>query len=154
MDEKLLNRGVAGRTVGPGSGFETIGLCSRAVDIPEGLSEHDLVQLSPTEIEARIKKIGPAIGYAGMIKMAAGAGDTPPNTQFHAAKFLIERTDTLDEKDRAQQGAWGLDSMTIEQLRRTSDELQRQLDSLPPPDIDARVMDAEVVAGDAEKTPV
>lgn len=127
MHEKLIERGVNGEAVGEGTGFLPVGARVRTVDLPAGLSERDLIKLSSGEIDQIIQQAGPVVGYAAMIRLAAGAGGTPPATQFHAAKFLIERAAALEEQKRSMTGAArGLQNLTNEQLQALVESLEKE----------------------------
>lgn len=89
-------------------GFEDH-LTKRSISLPKGLSEQDLIKLKPSEIDQLIRQAGPVLGYASMIKLATGGCDTPPNIQFHAAKFLIERAKELETEAKSkneERGGW------------------------------------------------
>ncbi len=84
-------------------------LGSRCVRLPPGLTEADLARLTVQEIDAVIRQAGPVIGYASLIKLASGGAGTPPQTQFHAAKFLVEQSAALQAV--ADKQAKGLDKL-------------------------------------------
>lgn len=97
MHEKLLGKPAGGTEIEP------LGdpLMSRCVRLPAGLTEADLARLTAREIDLVIRRAGPVVGYASMIKLASGGAGTPPQTQFHAAKFLVEQAAALDAAAKA-----------------------------------------------------
>lgn len=90
MDEKLLETG----------DIEIIPRGGRVLEIPAGLTEHDLLHLPVDEVQRRLKESGAAFGMAVMVKLAAGHGKTPSGVQFASAKFLIEQGITEIDKDK------------------------------------------------------
>lgn len=144
MDEKCLTKpGVNGQPTGEGTGFMPMSSRGRLVDLPEGLTEHDLIHLSAQEITDRIMRAGPAVAYPALFRLAAGAGGVPPATQFHAARFLVEHSQELDQARRAALGN-ALGSMTETQLIAMRDEIIAREKTLPSAD---EILEAEEVEG-------
>lgn len=121
MNPKLLGAGE-----NDNGGFVPRGTLTRVVDVPEGLAVQDLARLSPDEIDQIIRRAGPAVGYAALIKLAAGAGGVPPQVQCAAAGKLIERAAAL-EAAAQDQGAAGL-AGTLRTL--STDQLQAAIESM------------------------
>lgn len=101
MNEKLINSPL---TAVEGAGFLPRGALTRTVKIPARLTEEHLIAMAAPEIEALLAVEGKAVGIAAMVKLAAGIGETPPGTQFAAAKFLIERDDLRQEAAQNRAG--------------------------------------------------
>lgn len=120
MHEKLINSEGNALTEPEFRGPEG----TRTVRLPAGLSEQELARLTPDEIDLLVRQAGPVVGYASLMKLAAGVAGTPANTQFHAAKLLVERAAELDAAAKADRG-------TVDALRNLShDQLQRLIASL------------------------
>lgn len=110
---------------------------SRIVRLPVGLTEQEMINLKPAEIDQLIRQAGPIVGYAAMFKLAGGGADTPPSIQYHAAKFLVERAGDLESEARQDGRTRGLENLTPEQLDALINDLERGGAHLSPPPDDA-----------------
>lgn len=72
----------------------------REVLLPVGLSLAELQSLSSSDIDDKIKQQGAGIGYAGILKLAAGHGKTPAGTQLNACAFLLNRAAELADREK------------------------------------------------------
>lgn len=89
----------------------------RTVKIPDYLTEENLATLPAEQVMELIRANGAALGLTAMIKLAAGIGGTPPNTQYNAAKFLIEAGALVAEAEKNRDSLpEGLRSLPREQL--------------------------------------
>lgn len=117
MNEKLLeNPGLDDLLAPPDSAKPDY--TGRTLQLPPGLTLTDLEKMTPEQLNKKIQEVGPAVGYAALLKMAAGLGGVAAGVQFHAAKFMAEVGETL--KDKAEDKASNGD--LIKGLKR--DELQ------------------------------
>lgn len=112
---------------------------TRVVRLPEGLTEQDLIKLSPAEIDQIIRQAGPVIGYASMINLAAGGAGTPPAIQFHAAKFLVERAAELEKEAQKDAGKEGLGKLTEAELNALIKHLEQSGVTLEPPKLNEEI---------------
>lgn len=99
----------------------------RAVTLPAGLTLLELQNLPASEIDEKIKAQAAGIGYAGMLKLAAGHGKTPAGTQFHACAFLLNRAAELEREAKEDTNLSArLRSLPREQLVELIDSYERK----------------------------
>ncbi len=134
MHEKMLENGKA--VVKPG--FEERNT-TRTVLLPTGLTEQDLVQLSPAEIDQIIRQAGPAVGYASMFKLASGSCGVKETVQYHAAKFLVERAAELEKEAQKDADKEGLGKLTAGELDALIKHLENSGVILETPTLNAEI---------------
>lgn len=100
MNEKLLENSGLDDVLAPQDSAKP-DYSGRTLALPPGLTLDDLEKLSPDQLNKKIQEVGPAVGYAALLKMAAGLGGVAAGVQFHAAKFMAEVGETLKDKDAA-----------------------------------------------------
>lgn len=79
----------------------------RGFELPAGLTLADLQNLNASQIDDKIKAQGAGVGYAGMLKLAAGHGKTPAGAQYQACAFLLNRAGELAENEAADKDLGG-----------------------------------------------
>ncbi len=110
------------------------------VELPAGLTLKELEHSTTAQIDEKIKAEGAAIGYAGMVKLAAGHGKTPAGTQYHACAFLLDRAKELEggSNEDAQERLKELPAETLMELINTVAEKVKlsAASDLPPIDVE------------------
>lgn len=107
--------------------FQPLG--TAAVRLPAGLTEKDLVNLTPGQIDQLVRVLGPVVGYASLFKLASGGADVPRNVQEKAAEFLVERAEKLEEaaKDGGATSKKKLGEFTDEELAAAIEDLRKKV---------------------------
>lgn len=107
----------------------------RKMDIPVGLALDDLSKLTPDELDRTMQSLGPALGYAVLVRMAAGEGETPAGAQVNAAQFLVQNGEALRAKAAGGESVMEkLRSMNAASLVQLIEALEKQGVQETPPE--------------------